>query len=103
MATQYDDKGKFYTDIISKVLVPVIIHVGHYRMQGNVHVRSGYRLKDEMNEPDTFIAVTNALVFDLNGVVLYQTDFIAINREHIDWIIPEDELITDQPQEGGGE
>jgi hypothetical protein len=73
MSTHYDEKGKFFTDIISKKDVPVTIQTLHNSIEGIVHIRRGERLKDELNEVD--------------------------HRNHIIWIFPqtgEDEDLGDQ-------
>ena len=98
MTLQHKDKGKYYTNIISKSPTPVVIQTEQFRVKGNVHVRSGYRLKDEINEPEPFVAVTDAIVYDLNGFVLYKTGFLAISRDQIIWIIPEKEILLGDPK-----
>jgi hypothetical protein len=44
--------------------------------------------------------VTDARVYSLQGAKLYETEFILINRDHIIWLIPEEE--TEETNEGGG-
>jgi len=45
MTIEYDEKGKFYTDIISKVAVPVTMQTTDQLIRGFVHVRHGERIK----------------------------------------------------------
>jgi hypothetical protein len=91
MNIRYDEKGKFFTDIISKDAVPAIIQTLVTRIQGNVYVRVNDRVKDELNRGEHFIAVTDALIFDLQGEKLYDAALLLVNRDHIIWIIPDDE------------
>lgn len=98
MSIYFDDKGKFFTELISKEAVPVIIQTLTHRIQGQIHIRPGERVKDEINQADAFVAVTQAKIIDPGGRELYQCEFIAVNREHIVWILPEDELVrSDTP------
>jgi hypothetical protein len=46
MTTEYDEKGKFYTNVVSKVAVPSIIQTTTHLIRGFVHVRQGDRYKD---------------------------------------------------------
>ena len=101
MAIYFDDKGKFFTDIVSKEPVSVIIQTITHRIQGLMHVRPGERLKDELNCSERFVAVTEATVFSGAGEVLYHSGFLAVNQEHIVWIIPNEDLANDQESGGG--
>lgn len=91
MVTEFDEKGKFFTDVITKEVVLTEIQTMTHRIQGYVHVRKGDRLSDEINQPTLFIAVTNAEIFNLEGEIIYTSDFLAINREHIVWLMPVEE------------
>jgi hypothetical protein len=97
MTLHIDDKGKYFTDVISKEEMDVIIQTLTHRVEGQVHVRSGVRLKDELNLPEKFLAVTEASVYSLGGDLLYHSCFMAINTDQIVWVIPAQEL------SGGGE
>jgi hypothetical protein len=92
MTIEFDDKGKFFTDIITKVTVPAIIQTATQRIHGNIHVRGDQRLKDELDANEKFLAVTDATVYSFDGQVLYQCKFVSIQRAQIVWVIPESEL-----------
>jgi hypothetical protein len=92
MVLEYDDKGKFYTDIISKDRILSHIQTQASYIRGFVHVRRGERLSDEINQDLHFIAVTNAEIYDLQGKMLYTSEFLAINRQHIVWLMPIEEF-----------
>ena len=90
MSIHYDDKGKFYTDLVSKEGVLVTIQTIDYRIEGTVFTRPDKRLKDELNqESDYFIAVKDALISDKDGFEIQKTEFLMVNRDHIVWLIPE--------------
>ena len=91
MVTHYDDKGKTFTDVITKISVPVHLQTDQHLIQGNVHIRPDERVKDELNQNESFLAVTSARVFDLSGNLLYQCSFLAVNRQHIVWLFQDEE------------
>ena len=91
MNIRYDDKGKFFTDIVTKDLVPSIIQTPVSRIQGNMHVRINERVKDELNRGDQFLAVTDVNVYNLQGEKTLDSEFMLINRDHVIWIIPDEE------------
>jgi len=95
---EFDDNGKFYTDIISKTPVHVIIQTSSHRIHGNIHVSQNRRLKDELDLPETFIAITEAVICKPDGQALYHANFLAVQRNEIIWVIPDGE-VTDPPKE----
>jgi hypothetical protein len=102
MSIRFDEKGKFFTDFVSKESVPVIVQTLTHRVKGNIHIRPGERLKDEINQGEPFFAVTEATIYDHGGKVIYRSDFLALNREHIIWIIPEDQMGGNEKVSSGG-
>ena len=90
MSLEFNEKGKYFTDIISKVTVPAVIQTVMHRIEGSIHIRLDERVKDELDRNELFLAVTNARVFGLDGVVLYETDFMTVSRSQIVWVIPSD-------------
>jgi len=88
MGLEYDERGKYFTDIILKDVILANIQTKTNNIKGYVHIRKGDRLIDEMNRPNEFIAVTDAQVFSQDGEILYNVDFLVINRENIVWMIP---------------
>ncbi len=91
MTIHYDEKGKIYTDIISKRSIPATIQTVNNRLHGYIYVREGERLKDELSRAEQFLAVTDVEIYDLDGKVLYNCEFVAINRDHIVWVFPDEE------------
>lgn len=91
MTTQSENRETFFTTVISKEAIDVIIQTTTHRIQGHIYIKPGERLKDGINQDDTFFAITDAAIFDANGNVLYNSDFVAVNRAHIVWLLPADQ------------
>ena len=92
MVVEYDEKGKFFTDVISKDVILSHIQTQTHHIRGYVHVRRGERLSDEINNPNVFLAVTDAEIINPQGEILYTSKFLAVNRGHIVWLMPIEEL-----------
>lgn len=90
MTIEYDEKGKFFTDIISKIPVRAVMQTTAQLIHGKVHVRRGGRLKDELDIDEPFLGVTDAIIMDEGGKVEFQTPFLAVRRSHIVWLFPDD-------------
>jgi hypothetical protein len=90
MTVEYDDKGKFYTDIVKKIPAPVVIQTSTHLVRGFVHVLEGERLKNELERDEKFLAVTSASVYGADDKVLFTVPFIALQRAQIIWIMPVD-------------
>jgi hypothetical protein len=91
MSIQYDDKGKFFTDVVTKEAVPVLIQTSINRIRGNIYVRPGDRIKDQLDQDDEFLAVTEAILYDVSGEELHRSDFLLVNKAHLIWLAPEDQ------------
>jgi hypothetical protein len=91
MTIEFDDKGKIFTDIVSKVPVQVVVQTTLQLLRGRMHVRRGERIKDELDRDELFIAMTDVEVVGSEGQVLFQSPFIALRRNQIVWVMPENE------------
>ncbi len=91
MSIEYDEKGKFYTDLVPKIAVHAVVQTTLQLIRGNVHVREGERLKDELDRDDLFLPVTEASVLGKDGQVQFQAPFLAVRRSQIVWVLPDDE------------
>jgi hypothetical protein len=91
MTIEYDEKGKFYTDIVKKMPVSVVIQTATHLVRGLVHVRDGERLKNELERVEMFLAVTDAVIYSADDKVLFTAPFMAIQRAQIIWIMPVEE------------
>ncbi len=88
MTIEYDEKGKFYTDVVAKLPVSCLIQTTTHLMRGFVHVRQGERFKNELERDEIFLAVTNVNIFGANDEILYTSPFMAIKRSQIVWVMP---------------
>ncbi|MDZ4158761.1 MAG: hypothetical protein U1B80_03135 [Anaerolineaceae bacterium] len=93
MYSSFDEKGKLFTDVIPKEPIDVTVQTTSHRIHGQIHIRPNARLKDELNQNDRFIALTQAVVYGGEGSVLYRAAFMLLQCENIIWIIPDKELL----------
>jgi uncharacterized protein DUF6812 len=89
MTFEYDEKGKIFTSIVSKVAVPATIQTTTHLIRGHVHVRRDQRIKDELDSSESFLALTDVSVLGPDGQAVFQTPFLAVQRSHIIWVMPE--------------
>jgi hypothetical protein len=82
------NKERGFRPQINTLQFPVIIQTMHNRIVGNLHTRENERIKDALNSTEPFIALTQVKIFDTDGArQLNQSDFLAINRANIIWVI----------------
>lgn len=91
MTIEYDEKGKFYTDVITKLPVSCLLQTTTHLMRGFVHVRQGERFKNELERDETFLALTNVSILGANDEILYSAPFMAVQRSQIVWVMPSGE------------
>src|SRR5919109_4745127 len=72
MTFEYDEKGKIFTDIVSKVSVPSTIQTTTHLIRGHVHVRRDQRIKDELDINEGFLALTDVSVLGPDGQTLFR-------------------------------
>jgi hypothetical protein len=101
MTIEYDEKGKFFTDVVTKTPISVMIQTVTHRIHGNIHVTRDQRLKDELDLPEKFVAVTDATVYSTDDRILYQSRFLAVQRDEIIWVLPDSEAVDSS--KGNGE
>jgi len=100
MDFRVDAKGKYYTTHVSKQSVAVVARVQDSIVHGTVHLTPDNRLKDELNGDETFLAVTQAEVWEIGGErPLYTTDVLIVNKDQIVWIFPH-EPVHPEPEIG---
>jgi len=85
----YEEKGKIFTDVVSKIAVYATIQTTTHMLRGRIHVRRDQRMIDELDQNENFLAVTEVSVLGADGQPLFQVPFLALRREHIVWVIPE--------------
>lgn len=82
------NKERGFRPQISTLQFPVIIQTINNRIIGNLHTRENERIKDALNSNETFIALTQVQIYDVDGKVeLNKSDFLAISRRNIIWVI----------------
>jgi hypothetical protein len=91
MAIQFDEKGKYYTDVLATHAVAATLQTCTHLVRGYVHLQNGHRLKDELDRPGTFLAVTDAVILGSGGEELFRTEFLAVSRAQIVWVTAADE------------
>jgi len=89
MSIEYDEKGKIFTDIVSKIAIHATIQTTAHMMRGRIHVRRDQRIKDELDRDENFLALTDVSVLGSDGQTLFQAPFLAVRRTHVVWVIPE--------------
>jgi Family of unknown function (DUF6812) len=89
MTFEYDEKGKIFTDIVSKESVSATVQTTTHMIRGHLHVRRDQRIKDELDLNENFLAMTDVSVLGSDGQPLFQAPFLAVRRSHIIWVLPE--------------
>jgi len=95
MQTSFDEKGKIFTEVVKKRPVGVHIQTSNHLIRGKFHVRLNERIKDELDKSSTFVALTDAGIYDLKGGLIYNCNFLTINRMDIIWLFQDEDLKND--------
>ena len=91
MVTRVDHNGKVFSDQVRKQKVASIIQTTNHRIRGLLFYDPDGRLKDDLNEQaEAFIAVTDAEFLADDGAVLQRTNFLVVNKRHVQWVMPAD-------------
>ena len=87
MDYRVDEKGKVFTYRMTKNRLPVTVGVGDLVIHGFIHIKPETRLKDELNDAESFIAITDARVTTRAGKKpVYKTAALIVNKAQIAWI-----------------
>lgn len=92
MGIEFNEKGKYFTDIVSKAAIPAVIQTITHRIEGYIHVRVDERVKNELDRSEPFLAVTDAKIFAPDGSLIYQTVFMSVSRSQIVWVVPSENI-----------
>jgi hypothetical protein len=92
MFSSFEEKGKIFTQVVTKKPINVTIQTTSHLIRGKIHIRPEDRVKDELNRKDLFIAVTDAIVYSNTGESLYHSGFLSVNTEQIVWLMPDEEV-----------
>ena len=88
MTVEYDEKGKYFTDVVPKATIPAVVQTTQQLIRGNIHVQRDERLKDELDRDELFLAMTDVSVIGSDGQVVHRTQFLAVRRAQIVWVMP---------------
>ena len=89
---QIDEKGKYFTARVTKHGVSIVAATRDGIVRGILHLAQDNRLKDELNNDERFVAITQAEVWDAAQVKqLSSSPVLILNKEHIIWVVPADE------------
>jgi hypothetical protein len=98
MFTQFDEKGKIFTKVVKKQKVHAIIQTNLQRIEGYVYIGLEDRLIDELEKHESFLPVTDAVIFNDSGKKVQEATFLAVQISQIVWIIPlDEESMQEQP------
>jgi hypothetical protein len=92
MYSNFEEKGKIFTQVVTKKPISVTIQTTSQLIRGKIHIRPEDRVKDELNRKDLFIAVTDATVYSPSGEAVFHGGFLSVNTEQIVWLMPDDEV-----------
>lgn len=85
-----DEKGKLFTEVVTKIPIPVTVQTVTHQLVGRIHIRPDQRIKDELDSAEPFLAVTDASILDADGKTVRRADFLAVRRDQIVWVVPEE-------------
>ncbi|MBI5304283.1 MAG: hypothetical protein HY868_19275 [Chloroflexi bacterium] len=91
MPLEVDDKGKYFTERISKRGLLVTLSIRGTRAQGTMYLSRDNRLKDEWNNAERFVALTDAKIWSADGArLIRETGLLIVNKDQVDWICPDE-------------
>ena len=96
MTIEYDEKGKIFTDIVSKIAIHATIQTTTHLLRGRIHVRRDQRVIDELDLNENFLPITDVSVMGTDGQTLFQAPFLAVQRSHIIWVFPEQSPVEEK-------
>lgn len=96
MTIEYDEKGKIFTDIVSKIAIHATIQTTTHVLRGRIHVRRDQRVIDELDLNENFLPITDVSVIGTDGQTLFQAPFLAVQRSHIIWVFPEQSPVEEK-------
>lgn len=91
MTIAYDEKGKVFSHIVHKDVIHARIQTVTNLITGEIYIEHEKRIKDVLEFAETFIAITAAKVYGLDGTLVYEAPFLTLNRNHIVWLAIEEE------------
>jgi hypothetical protein len=96
----FDQKGKFFTPVVDKEMVPTRIQTTTGIVHGVIHLKPGDRIKDLLNGSEGFIAVTQAAAYKPDGDLIMEAKFLALNTDYVIWVAEDDPASKSEPSGG---
>ncbi len=93
MTIEYDESGKYFTNVIKKKPTEVYIQTTAQLIHGIIHLKPDNRIKDEIDE-QVSLAITDATVYGNEGTVIFRSHFLAVNKTQIIWVIPCEDMVV---------
>jgi hypothetical protein len=94
MSARYDSKGKYFTQIVPKTPLKILIQTATNQIRGTAHIHPDHRLLDELNDRSGFLPITNATIIESESE--REVKFIAIQKTQIVWATPLEEHIREK-------
>jgi len=89
LAIRIDHKGKTFQDHAHKQRVASIVQTRSGRLRGFLFQDPDNRLKDNLNDKaEDFLAMEEVELLSPQGEVVDRCAFMAINKRHIEWVMP---------------
>lgn len=73
---------------VMKDAVPCAIRTKTSLIEGRLHKRAAFRIIDELNQGEEFIAVTQAVIRDGLSNNPIKAPFLSLRKDQIVWVIP---------------
>lgn len=90
MLEHTDLKGKYFSNLVYKDQIKVSIRTPSGCLEGYLHIQPNLRLKDVLNNDETFIALTDGNIGLPGGQGSKSFDFLALNKDQIIFVIEEE-------------
>ena len=74
--------------LVKKELVPCMIMTTTGLIEGNLYRRGSFRIKDELNQEERFIAVSNVTIHNGSQDKSLARSFLALRKDQIVWVAP---------------
>lgn len=90
MSVRHDPKGKYFTEVVSKLQLVVWIQTTRQRIRGTVHLLPDQRLSDHLNQAHEFLAVTDVTIYEEDRE--WKSAFLAVRSSQVIWVTPEGDM-----------
>ena len=82
--------------LVKKDAVPCVIMTTSNRIEGKLFKRAAFRLIDELNQDEQFVAATDIKIFGDDSDIVMESDFLAVRVDQIVWVKPIEEKPIDE-------